>query len=287
MMESRNFSAVGRQMHISQSTVSKHIAALEKEFGVQLFTRTTRRISPTPEASRMLEHVQRMLESLETARTVVRGRLPEAAGTLRIAIPASLGHSYVFPLLPEFLRTHPLVSLDVILADEVKDSVAEGFELVVTLASPTEGSFVSRSLRVFEWVVVASPRYMKGRRVPESPIELENHEIILSTRYPEGRITFDSEYGRQSIAMKGRLRTNSDDSAYQAALSGEGVAIVPSWLASVDRDAGKILMLLPDYQLPPITASLVYPQTRFLSRRARAFIDYLVSKVASEATVRT
>jgi DNA-binding transcriptional LysR family regulator len=281
MMELRSFSAVGRQMRISQSTVSKHIAALEADFGAQLFTRTTRRISPTPEASKILEHIQRMLESLENAHTVVGGQLPEPSGLLRIAMPTSLGQSRVFPLIPAFLRRYPLVSLEAILVDDIQDLVAQGFELALTLTSPKEGSLVARSLRVFEWTVVASPRYLKGRRAPESPIELESHEIVLSTRYPDGKITFDSETGRQSIHMKGRLRTNSDESAYRAALAGEGIAIVPSWLTASDRAANKIVTLLADYQLPTISVSLIYPQTRFLSRRARSFIDYIVAELGA------
>lgn len=277
MMEVGSFSAVGRQMGITQSRVSKHIAALESAFGVQLFQRTTRRISPTPEASRIYEHVQRMLDAVETTHALVRGQQPEASGTFRVALPVSLGRALIFPLLPAFLEAHPQMTVEAIFVDGVRDLVSEGFELAIVTTPPTEGSLITRSLRVFEWAVVASPAYLARCPAPEEAIDLETHEIIRSTRYTASRLDFDSDNGRQAIRLNGRLCTNSDEAAYQAALLGEGIAIIPGWLVGGDVAAGRIVTLLADYHLPPIPVSFVYPQTRFLSRRARSFIDFILA----------
>ncbi|WP_458733129.1 LysR family transcriptional regulator [Sphingobium xenophagum] len=282
LMELGSFSAAGRQLGISQSTVSKHVAGLENSLGVQLFTRTTRRISPTPEASRIYEHVQHMLDSVETAHALVKGQQPEAAGLLRLALPESLGRTLLFPLVRSFMAAHPLISLDAVLSDNVKDIVAEGLELAITTAAPTEGSLITRTLRVFEWAVVASPAYLAAHGAPESAIDLEAHEIVRSTRNASGRLEFDSENGRQVVQLSGRLCTNSDEAAYQAAVAGDGIAIVPSWLIDDDVRDKKIRRLLPDYYLPPITVTVIYPQTRFLSRRARSFIDHIATAVASQ-----
>jgi DNA-binding transcriptional LysR family regulator len=277
MMELGSFSAVGRQLGISQSTVSKHIASLESDFGTQLFLRTTRRISPTAEASRVYEHVQRMLDALESARAAVRGQQPEASGVLRVALPVSLGRSLVIPLLPAFLDENPLLTVEAILSDGVRDLVAEGFELAIVTSTPAEGSMMTRTLRVFEWAVVASPDYLSTHPKPEEAIDLERHDVIRTNRFDNSPVDFESENGRQAIRISGRLSTNSDEAAYQLALAGAGIAIVPSWLAEADTAAGRIVPLLPDHYLPPIPISYIYPQTRFLSRRARSFIDFLVA----------
>ncbi|WP_168073823.1 LysR family transcriptional regulator [Caulobacter sp. SSI4214] len=282
MMELRSFSAVGRQMRISQSTVSKHIAGLEAEFGVQLFTRTTRRISPTPEASAILEHVQRMLESLESARAAVRGQTPEASGLLRLAAPVSLGRSRILPLAAGFLRGHPRVSLEVILTDEIHDLVAEGFELAIIASRPQESSLVGRAVRTFAWQVVASPAYLAAAPAPEAPIDLDHHTLLLPSRLADAPLEFDSEHGRQAVRAHGRLRSNSDEAVFDAALAGDGVAIAPSWLTAKALATGALVALMPDYYLPPISVRLVYPQTRFLSLRARSFIDYIVPELARE-----
>lgn len=283
LMELGSFSAAARQLGISQSTVSKHVAGLENSLGVQLFTRTTRRISPTLEAVKMYEHVQHMLDAVETAHALVKGQQPEAAGLLRLAMPDSLGRSLLFPLVRAFMADHPLISVDAILNDNVRDLVAEGLELAVTTTTPTEGSLITRTIRVFEWAVVASPVYLAARGTPESAIDLETHEIVRSTRHASGRLEFDSENGRQVVQLAGRLCTNSDEAAYEAAIAGSGIAIVPAWLIEADVRNKKVRRLLEDYYLPPITVSVIYPQTRFLSRRARSFIDYIATAVAGSS----
>lgn len=283
LMELGSFSAAGRQLGISQSTVSKHVAGLENKLGVQLFTRTTRRISPTPEAAKIYEHVQRMLDAVDTTHALVKGQEPEATGLLRLALPDSLGRSLMFPLLRSFMNAHPMISVDAILTDQWKDIVAEGLELAVTTATPSEGSLIMRTIRVFEWWVVAAPAYLSAQGTPETAIDLESHEIIRSSRTATGRVEFDSENGRQVVQLTGRLYTSSDEAAYQAALAGGGIAIVPSWLAQSDVNSGTMTRLIGEYYLPAITVSVVYPQTRFLSRRARSFIDYIVAAVAAPA----
>ena len=284
MMELGSFSAVGRQLGVSQSTVSKHIAALEAEFRVQLFVRTTRKISPTIEAIELQEHVQRLLEQVEAVRAVARGQRPEARGLLRVALPNSFARCRIMPLLPAFLDRYPLITVEVILTDSEPDLVREGFELAVAIGEPTTPSLVTRSLRVFERVVVAAPSYLARRGTPQMPSDLDHHDLIVSTGTGSGRVVFDSEDGRQVIDLAARLRTNSDEAAFDAAVAGHGIAIVPSWLLAGDG-VPAVRLLLPEYSLPAIPVFVTDPQTRFLSRRARLFIDFLVQEIARDGKI--
>ena len=286
LMERGNFSAVGRDMGISQSTVSKHIAGLEASLGMPLFVRTTRSINPTAEAAQLYSHVQRMLEALDDVRAFARGQRPEIAGLLRIAVPVSFGRMHIVPLLPAYMRLHPAVSVEVVLSDRVDDMIKEGLEIVVTTAEPRSGSLVSRSIRVYERVVVASGAYLAARGRPGEPVDLDGHDVIVATNTIDASLEFDSEHGRQAVRLRGRLCTNSDEVAYDAARAGRGIAVVPSWLAQADLASGAMTALLTDYFLPPIQVSLTYPSTRVLSRRARAFIDFLVAELARPTRAR-
>lgn len=280
MMELGSFSAVGRQLGVSQSTISKHIAALEAAFRIQLFVRTTRKISPTVEAIELYEHVQRLLDQVEAVRAIARGQRPEARGLLRIAVPSSFGQCRVMPLLPAFLDRYPLITLEVILTDGDPDLVRDGFELAVAIGEPPMPSLVTRSLRVFERMVVAAPAYLDRRGVPQRPGDLAEHDVVVATGGP-ARLVFDSEDGREVIEPPARLRTNSDIAALDTARAGAAIAIVPSWLLGGDT-ADAVTPLLRDYSLPAIPVSVTYPQTRFLSRRARLFIDFLVQEIGRE-----
>jgi DNA-binding transcriptional LysR family regulator len=282
IMELRSFTAVGRHMRISQSTVSKHIAALEDHFKVQLFIRTTRRLSPTPEAYRILEHVQRMLDALDAAQATIKGELPEATGVLRLTVPRSLARSRLLPRLPAFLKTCPRVTVDVKFVEDARSLVADEFDLAITTSVPKEGSLVSRSVKVFQWLLVASPSYLARRKPPRTPVDLEDHEMILPARFSDGFLEFDSEDGRQAIQVQRKLIVNCEESVYEAALAGRGIAIVPSWLTRSERQKKPLLSLLPDCVLPQIPVTLLYPQTHYLPRRVRMFIDFAVPILSSD-----
>jgi len=279
MMELGSFSAAGRQLGIGQSTVSKHIAALEAEFGVQLFHRTTRQIRPTAEAERIYEHVLRMLDAVETAHAMVKGQQPEASGLLRLAVPPSLGRRLVLPLVHDFLKENPQVSVEVVETATVPDLAAEGLELAVVTDAPAEGPLIVRTVRRFEWLVVASPEYVAKKGVPETAIDLEEHDVACAPWMIDGPLAFDSENGRQAIRVSCRFSTNSDEVAYEAALAGHCIAIVPAWLPVEDVAQGRLSVLLRDYFLPSIAVSIIYPQSRYPSRRARTFIDLLASRM--------
>lgn len=269
-------------MRISQSTVSKHIGALEDHFKVQLFTRTTRRLSPTPEAYRILEHVRRMLDALDAAQATIKGELPEASGTIRVAIPRSLGRSRLLPQLPTFLRKCPRITVEVNLVEDAKNLLAEGFDLVITTSVPKEGSAVSRSIKVFQWMLAASPAYLARFGVPATPMDLEEHELILPSRFSDGFLEFDSEDGRQAIQVQRKLIVNCEESVYDAALAGRGIAVIPSWLGSTDHQRKIVISLLSDYFLPQIPVALTYPQTHYLPQRIRMFIDFAIPILSSE-----
>ena len=280
LVELKSFSAVGRDLGISQSKVSKHIAALESEFALPLFMRTTRRVNPTPEAYELFPQVQRLLESAEEVRAVALGHQPEASGLLRIGARDSFARTHLVPIVAAFLEETPRVTVDLILQDRITDMIGEGLDLAIVAEDTLPSGTVVRTLRVYERVVVAAPAYLEAHGLPEAPLDLEDHEVVAPGDWPDGRMKFDSENGPQTVTLTGRFRSNSEALAYEEAVAGRAAAVVPGWLAQSDLRSGRVVQLVPDYYLPPVPLRIAYPQTRLLARRARAFIDFLVATLA-------
>lgn len=281
-IEIGNFSAVARDQGMTQSAVSKQIAMLEATLGMQLFRRTTRKLTPTAEAMLLYPHVRQLLEAVDKVKSEVQG-LPaggEAIGTLRVAVPSSYGRNVIAPLLPLLLEEHPRLTLDIMFSDGSFDMIEEALELAIHIGEVPSTTLVTRSLGVAHQVAVATPQYLAMRGAPDAPLDLVEHNCIATTA-GKGRTRweFDSEHGRQAVDIHCSLLLDDLDAMRSAVLAHVGIALVPDWLVREDIAAGRLAALMPDYYAPPQTIQVIYPQTRFLSRRARLFIDFLVQEL--------
>lgn len=275
--EAGSFSAVAREMGTTQSAVSKQIAALEKSLAVQLFSRTTRRLQPTAEALRLYEHVRQLLDAVESLRTTT-GRDTRVRGTLRVALPNAYGRHRICPLVPAFLAAHPELRLELALTDHDVDLVSEGFELGIRIGDLPPSTLTARQIDIVDQALVASPAYLSRRGSPESPVELTDHECLVpGDGARPSRWEFESEHGRQVVDVSGRLQVNDADAVLSLTRAGQGIALLPSWLVEDDCRSATLQRLLPEFYPPTQRVSVVYPKTRFLTLRARAFIDYLLN----------
>lgn len=281
--EAGSFSAVARELGTSQSAISKQIATLEAALGVQLFARTTRKLQPTNEALQLYEHVRQLLDAVESLRSA-SGRRATAIGTLRITMPSAYGRMKICPKLPAFLEAHPLVRLEILLTDQVVDLVEEGLELGVRIGALPPSTLMARPIGIVDQVLVATPEYLASARLPEAPSDLADHACILygkGTRW--SRWEFESESGRHVVEVDGAVRVNDHQAMFELACAHQGIALVPDWVVGDAIRTGRVTALLPDFYPIPLPVSIVYPQTRFLSQRARSFIDYFVADQRSRA----
>ena len=275
-----SFSAVARELGLTQSTVSKHIAALEAQLKVQLFARTTRRLNPTPEALRLYEGVQHLLDAADAIHSSVGGTRAEPSGLLRIALPDSYGRAIVMPVIARFLAAYPRVRLDVRLTDQAVDLIEEGVELGVRIGELAASSLIARPLGIVEHLIVATPAYLAAHGEPRHPTDLLRHNCIVYTGFAKGnRWVFDSEQGRQTIEVPSTLGVNSADAMHAAVLHDVGIARVPQWVIGDGLARGVVRRLLPDDYPTPLPINVVYPQTRLLSSRARCFIEFLLGEI--------
>lgn len=276
--EAGSFSAVARELGTSQSAISKQIASLESSLGVQLFARTTRRLQPTHEALQLYEHVRQLLDAVESLRSA-SGRRATGSGTLRITLPNAYGRLKIGPKLPAFLDSHPLVRMEIVLTDQIVDLVEEGLELGVRIGALAPSSLMARPIGIVDQVLVATPEYLAKQRFPETPSDLAEHRCVLyggkGARW--ARWEFESESGRHAVEVDGAIRINDHQAMFDLVCAHQGIALVPDWTVGDAIKTGRVTWLLQDYYPIPLPVSIVYPQTRFLSQRARNFIDYFVA----------
>jgi DNA-binding transcriptional LysR family regulator len=273
--EAGSFSAVARELGTTQSAVSKQIASLERSLGVQLFARTTRRLQPTAEALQLYEHVRQLLDAVDGVRAGERGA--QLTGTLRVSAPSAYGRRRLCPLAPEFLRQHPLVRLEIVLTEQDSDLIGEGFELGVRIGELPASTLMARPIDSIEYLLVATPDYLERHGTPESPIELADHACIAlggSGRF--ARWEFESENGRQAVEVSGPVQVNDPDAVHALVCAHQGIGLLPRWVLGDDLERVRLRWLMPDYYPLSQRVSVVYPKTRFLSQRARRFIDFLL-----------
>lgn len=275
LMDRKSFSETSRTLRVPQATVSKQIASLEAALGVQLFIRSTRRISPTAEAEELIPHVRHMLDARAEVLRVAHGELPKLSGKMRVAAPHSYGRRILLPQLVDFMDLYPEISIEVALHRSPPDLLDNKIDLALSGATILEGPYRQRLLSTHRWVVAGSPEYLARMGRPTLPLDLENHWLIVPEVFPSDRLTFDSEDGRQSIAIRARLTGNDVDFSEGAAWQNAGLAILPDWMLG---HAGALEQVLADYALEPIPVRLVFPEARIIPRRVRTLIEFLVER---------
>jgi DNA-binding transcriptional LysR family regulator len=282
---SGSFSAAGRAMGMSQTMVTKHIAALELRLGIKLFHRTTRKLSITDAGRNYLESSERILADLEAADGAVAADRVEPRGVLRLSAPVSFGARQVAPLLSEFSRRHPLVTVELGLNDRYVDLAEEGWDLAIRIGSLSDSSLISRKLASCRTVVCAAPSYLAARGRPRLVAELADHNCLgytLARQTGAGRWVFGAG-GEIGVAVSGNLRANNGDALRAAAISGQGLIYQPTFIVADDLRTGTLVALSldqPTQELGGVYA--VYLPERNPAAKVRALIDFLVGRFAPE-----
>lgn len=284
VVEAKSFSAAARQLGLSKSAVSKHVARLEEILGARLLQRTTRRLALTETGTVFHAHCLRVVAEAEEAEAAVTNLTASPRGFLRVSLPMTFGRMHVAPRLPDFLARHPDMTIEIGLNDRVVDLVEEGFDVAIRIASMPDSSLVARKLAPCRIVVCAAPRYLAVHGEPETPQDLGSHNCLGYTYTPNSmdQWPFDGPAGLQSIKVTGNLIANNGEMLRDAAIAGLGVIRSPSFIVGDALADGRLKPLLCDYAVPSLSISAVYPSRRHLTPKVRAFIDYFAESYAGE-----
>ena len=270
----RGFAPAAHRLRLSPSAVTRLVAALEEHLGTRLLQRTTRSVALTDAGARYLERARAILAEVAEADAAAQAERTVPSGRFVLAAPNMFGRLHVAPLMCEYLRQHPAVVGELTLADRLVNLVEEGIDAAVRIGVLEDSTLVARTVGSTRRVVVASPEYLKRRKPPKAPADLAAHDIIQFTALsplPEWTFTRGRQVLRTSFAP--RFATNSADAAIGHAALGGGITMVLAYqVADAVRD-GRLRVILENAEPPPLPIQIVYPSTRLLSAKVRAFVE--------------
>lgn len=282
VVESGNLTRAAKTLKVATSAVSRRIKDLEERLGTQLLQRTTRQMRLTSSGEQFHTRARDILAALDEAEAEVGDATRILSGPLRIAAPLSFGHAHLTPILIDFAKEHPELHLDVDLSDRFVDLVAEGHDLAIRIGRLQDSSLIARKLADVRVVAAAAPAFWARFGIPQHPKDLDG---LPSLRYSGGATRSETLTCQMTdgtaceITPDWVMSSTNGELLRDAAASGLGFVLQPSFIL---RDAvvrGDLVPALIDCDWPKITIYAVYPQTRHLSARARAFIDFARSRI--------
>jgi DNA-binding transcriptional LysR family regulator len=277
--ESGSFSRAGRELGLSQPSVSRIIGELETRLGVKLLLRTTRRITVTDAGALFLVRAREILADIEDAEDAARG-IDSLRGTVRLAMPVIYGTRQVIPRLPKFLALHPLLRVELSVVDERQDLVAEGADIAIRLGELDDSAFGARKLETLPRLLVAAPSYLAARGTPKTPADLAAHDCIFGPGlFGRANWSFTRNGTETSVDVRGRIHTDSGPGVFASVLAGLGIAMTSPVMAGPEIKSGALVPLLKSYKLSPIEVHAVLPGGPRPSNKVRAFVDFLVQEL--------
>ena len=280
VVEAGSLSAAAERMGIAKSAVSRRLADVEGRLGVQLLNRTTRRINLTDSGSLFYQRCQRILADVDETEELVSGEHTKLHGTIRIAAPLSFGIQHLSPVLNDFLKLHPQLSLDLDLNDRTVNLMDEGVDLGIRIGKLEDSSMMARKLAHTRLILCASPDYLQRHGEPQHPDELKHHLGLSYSNITESQLWQFVDENRRAISVHVpfRMRANNGDVLLKAALDGLGIVATTTFIGYQELEQGLLKQILVNYRMEEIGIYAIYPAQRHLPGRIRLLIDYLAER---------
>ncbi|MGD8569797.1 MAG: LysR family transcriptional regulator [Gammaproteobacteria bacterium] len=277
VVKANSFTTAARELDLSRSVVSKYITRLEKRLGVRLLNRTTRRLSMTEAGQRFFQQSHSALMQLENAEGEIHAMQAEPKGLLRLSAPSSFGIIHLAPLLPQLRQTYPELNLELSISDKLVDIVDEGIDIAIRIGELPDSSLIAKRISPCRYVVCASPNYLKQHGKPETPDDLTQHNCLLFQFWDAPNqwqfLSRDNQF--INIKVQGEIVSNNSLALRKIMLSGGGISMAPTFLVGDDIINGRLVPVLTDYHIKPISIYVVYPHRQYLTAKARAFLEFL------------
>lgn len=284
-VEDGGFSAAGRSLSLSPSTISKMMTRLENRLGVVLFNRSLRSLTLTAEGEAFYPAARRALEAVEEAEAIAfTGVLP--GEVLRIRSMPTFAIHRLAPLVPAFRRLHPNLRLEFVLGNEAGNLLEGGVDVALYIGELPDSSLVARRIVNMRWVICAAPRYLAEHGAPAAPEELARHECLnFNKRMPWSTWAFrDSEDSLQRIRASGSVTANQGQMLLALALAGVGIARLAEFQVATELAEGRLVRLFPAEEARmEESIYAVHHSKRHVSHRVRVFLDFLTAAFSGEA----
>ncbi len=280
IVDSGSITAAADALDVSQPAMVRTLAALERELGVRLLNRTTRRMSLTDEGREYYERSRHIVAAVADAQQQINARRAAPRGRLRIASSVPFGRLFVAPVVAQFLAAHAQVNIELLLLDRIVDLVEEGMDVAVRIARLPDSSLVAHALGETRRVIVASPALLRSEGLPGKPEDLRGRRCVSFTGVASpGHWNLRDGRKRVAVPVKSALVTNQIDAAVQACVQGTGVGQFFDYHVLAEIKAGHLTRILRKFEDDPIPASLVYPSARHLSPNVRSFAEFAQPRI--------
>lgn len=275
-----SFAAASRALDIPKSTLSRKVSELEERLGARLLQRTTRKLSLTHAGRIYFDHAARIVSDIEEAERSVTEMQEVPRGLLRVTAP--VGFKFLGGMVTGFLSRYPEVEVTISCTDRVVDLVDEGFDLAIRAGKLADSSLVAKLLGYERWLLVSSAKYLEGSDTPKVPADLESHASIVffGGRMERTQWTLERDGTSCQVRVTSRLAANDIDMVKEAALAGLGIAMLPASRCIDEIRMKRLVRILPDWQAPATPIHIVYPSSRHLSPKVRAFIDHVAEHMS-------
>ncbi|CAO3428963.1 LysR family transcriptional regulator [Azospirillum doebereinerae] len=283
--EERSFAGAARATGLSVATVSRAVSRLEERLGARLFNRTSRRLALTDFGHSLAERATRLYDEAEAAENAVREMSSRPRGLIRLAVPMSFGLRWVAPLLPDFFRLYPDISIDLHLSDAAVDLVGDGFDAALRIAVLPDSSLVARRLCPIAPVVLAAPSYLARHGHPRHPRELNGHHCLgYAYRRRQDIWRFTNGAGEEeSVTPSGPLRVTNADALLPMLLEGLAIAELPEFMAAEPLADGRVTAILTDWSLPKGGLYFITPSARTRPAKVGVLADFLIERLSEPA----
>jgi DNA-binding transcriptional LysR family regulator len=278
--ESGTLTAAARQLGRSLQTVSRSLAALEADVGVELVHRTTRH-STMSEAGRAFYHrVKPAVTDIREAQGEVTGRRTEPKGTLRVGAPVLFGPDFLVPILGEYVARYPAMEVDLQLTDSFANLADDGLDVVIRIADLPDSGLQSRKLGALRRVVFGAPAYFEKYGRPQHPRELSRHSCIVRTIDQRvGHWAFQVAGKPRSVTVGGSFRANTMTAIYSAVRNGMGLGYSPLWQIRHLVETGEVEIVLEEFEPAPVPINVLWQESKLAPAKVRAFLDLLATRL--------
>lgn len=287
VVDQKGFTAAARALDIPRSTLSKRVAALEKHLGVRLIQRTTRSFTVTEVGQDFYRHASAMLIDAEAAENVVKGRLAEPSGTVRISVSVPMVQFSLADMLPELALAYPKIQVVLQATDRFVDLVQEGFDIAVRnhFAPLPASGLVQRRVGFDPNFLLASPEYLDRCGVPRRPGEIARHDGILNTAMGQLSWSLQDRNGtREEVRSIPRLLADESLTLIKAATAGVGIMCLPSRRCQPQLKDGSLVRVLPEWSAGGITTTLLMPHRRGQLPSVRTVADFLIARLSTRSS---
>lgn len=278
VVECANYTRAADTLGLPRSSVSAAVIELEKRVGTRLLHRTTRKVSPTQDGAVFYERCLRVIVDVEETERLFDQADTDPAGKLKIDVPGRIGRLIIAPALPDFLARHPRIDVELGVTDRVVDLVEESTDCVLRVGALSDSGLIARAIGNLPLINVASPAYLEAHGTPHAPADLAGHLAVNYASPSTGRVEDWEwvEHGEiRRLAMRGRVTVNHAESYIACCLAGLGLIQIPAYDVKTHLAAGELVEVLPGHRAAPMPVNLLYPHRRHVSRRLRAFADWL------------